>query len=220
VVYTEELLEDARLDPQVLVNQDVEAAFSEVIDANIIGTHPGGVNTQATFSTSFDAALANTSQEVELGTGADALVVAISSAMATIEGNGGNPDGVMYALDVKGHLRDARTGTGVPLYSDGFNLNDQGPYGLRQAFSTNLDGFPAGLMGGVGSPEKTVAIVGDFSFAKAVMRHQLSAGVFREGVVGAHNLLEQNKVAVRWEMRMGFQVYDLNRMFVRITNGS
>jgi HK97 family phage major capsid protein len=220
VVYTEELLEDARIDPQVLVNQDVEGAFSDIIDANMIGTHPGGASTQTNFSTNFDSALANTTQTIELGTGADALALAISGAMGMIEGNGYLPNGIAYALDVKGHLRDARDTQGRPLYTDGFNDAGDGPYGMRQAFSTNLDGFPAGLLGGAGTPGKTVAVIGDWGGARAVIRRDLSTAVFREGTIGTHNLMAQNKVAVRWEMRMGFQVHDLNRRFVRIVNAA
>jgi hypothetical protein len=37
VLYTEEVLEDAQYDPQVLVNADVGAAFTDLIDAHILG---------------------------------------------------------------------------------------------------------------------------------------------------------------------------------------
>jgi hypothetical protein len=34
------------------------------------------------------------------------------------------------------------------------------------------------------------------------------------------NLAETNQIAVQWEMRMGFQIFDLNRAFVRIVNAA
>jgi HK97 family phage major capsid protein len=37
VIYTEELLEDAREDPRVLVNADVEGAIADTIDAHALG---------------------------------------------------------------------------------------------------------------------------------------------------------------------------------------
>lgn len=220
VRYTEELLQDARIDPQVLINPDVEAAFADLIDANMVGTHPGGASTQANFSTNFDAALANTTQSVELGTGQDAFAIALSAAIAIIEANGGMPSGMVAALDTKGHLRDARDTQGRSLYMDGFSGDPGSIYGLSPTFTTNLDGFPAGLMGGVGSPGKTVAIVGDFSHSIPVIRSDISTRVLTEATIGGVNLAETNQTALLWEMRVGYQVFDLNRMFVRIVNAA
>lgn len=220
VRYTEELLADARIDPQILINPDVEAAFSDLVDLHMLGTHPGGASTQANFTTSFDAALLNTTQTVELGTGQDAFAVALSSAIATIEANGGTPNGMAAALDTKGHLRDARDTQGRPLYGDGFTNPSQPIYGLTPAFTTNLDGFPAGLLGGVGSPGKTVAVVGDFTHSIPVIRNDLTTRVLTEATIGGVNLAETNQTAVLWEMRVGYQVFDLNRMFVRIVNAA
>lgn len=228
IVYTEEILEDAIENPEVLVNEDVESAFADLVDKNIVGTHPGAANTQAYVDTSFDGvntganqlALGNTTQTVELGTGQDAFAVALSSAIGTIEGNGGMPNGVLAALDVKGHLRDARDTQGRPLYTDGFQSANPTLYGLDAAFTTSMDGFPAGVQGGAGSKAKIAAIVGDYRFAKAVVRKQLQVRRTTEGQVGSHNAFEENKVIVQWDFRMGFTVYDLNRMFVAIINAA
>lgn len=228
VVYTEEILEDAVENPEALVNDDVESAFANLTDQHIVGTHPGGANTQAYLDTSFDGVntganqlcLGNTTQTVELGTGQDAYAVALSSAIATIEGNGGMPNGILGALDLKGHLRDARDTQGRPLYTEGFQNSSPGVYGLNAAFTTSLDGFPAGVQGGAGSKAKILGIVGDFRFAKAVVRKQLVVRRTTEGQVGTHNAFEENKVIVQWDFRMGFSVYDLNRMFVAIINAA
>jgi HK97 family phage major capsid protein len=228
VVFTEEMLEDAYQNPEAIVNDDVESAFANLTDQHILGTHPGGANTQAFLDTSFDGvntganqlALGNTTQTVELGTGADAFAVALSQAMAIIEGNGGIPNGVLAGLDVKGHLRDARDTQGRPLYTDGFQNANPSIYGLSAAFTTSLDGFPAGTYGGAGAKPKIAAIVGDYRFAKAVVRKQLVVRKTTEGMVGTHNAFEENKVITQWDFRMGFTVYDLNRQFVAITNAS
>jgi HK97 family phage major capsid protein len=226
VVYTEEMLEDAIENPEAIVNDDVESAFADLTDRNLIGTHPGGANTQAFLDTSFDGvntgvnqlALGNTTQTVELGTTQDAFAVALSSAIATIEGNGGIPNGVLAALDVKGNLRDARDTQGRPLYTDGFTGDTPRLYGLNAEFTTSLDGFPAGVQGGAGSKPKIAAIVGDFRFAKAVVRKQLQVRRTTEGSVTGHNAFEQNKMIVQWDFRMGFTIYDRDRMFVAIIN--
>lgn len=229
VRYTEEILADARINPQVLVNPDVEAAFSDLVDYHALGTHVGAANTTATFGTSFDAAIANTTTTVELGTGADALAVAISSAMATLEGNGyGRNLSVLAGYGLKAHLRDARDGQGRPLYTEGFSGTQPQIFGLPTAFSTNANRTDAGtyafstagVIGGAGSPAKTVAIVGDFSHAKAVIRNDLNMRKLDQATYGGVNLAETNQIVLLWEMRVGFQVFDPNRAFVRIINAA
>lgn len=229
VRYTEEILEDARVNPQILINPDVESAFSDLIDYHAIGTHVGAANTTATFTSSFDAALANTTQTQELGTGADALALALSAAMGTLEGQGYADNlSVLAGPALKAHLRDARDTTGRPLYTDGFANSQPTIYGLPTAFSTNVNRTDAGvysfssagLIGGAGSPGKTVAIVGDFSNAKAVIRSDLSTKLLDQATVGGVNLAETNQIALQYELRMGFQVFDLNRSFVRIINAA
>lgn len=220
VVYTDELLEDARIDPTVLINDDVEQAFADLIDYHMLGTHAGGSDTTATFGTSFDAAILQGAMTVELGTGQDAFALAVSEAMEKVEANGYMPGGCIAAFDAKRTLRDARDGDGRPLYREGFSGEVPTIEGLRLAYTTNLDGFPAGLVGGTGSPAKTVAVVGDFSASKAVIRSDLTTKTFTEATIGSHNLARQNKTAVRWEMRMGHQIFDPGRTFCRIINGS
>lgn len=230
VVYTEELLEDAVSDPQLLVNPDVESAFADLIDKHIIGTHPGAANTQAFFDTTFDGvntganqlALANTTQSVELGTGQDAFAVALSSALATLEGNGVPPNAIrgLFAVDARAHLRDARDGQGRPLYSEGFQREGNLPYINQAAFSSNLDGFPAGVQGGAGSPGKIVGIVGNFDYVKVRIRKDVRLRTTTEATVGTHNAWEENKVIAQWENRLGVTIYDRDRMFVKIINAA
>lgn len=227
VIYTDEVLEDARINPEVLINPDVEGAFADLIDANIIGTHPGGASVQAFLGSSFadDAGaaakcLGNTSSSIELGTGQDALATAISAAIEVIEGNGYQAGGMMTAFDMKGHLRGARDVDGRPLYTDGFQREPDSLYGLGLSYTTNLDGFPAGLLGGAASHPKIAAIVGDFSRARVIVRKDMRVSRHTEGTYQGHNLLETNKTLVKWELRMGFFVQDLNRAFVKIVNAT
>jgi HK97 family phage major capsid protein len=107
VMYTQELLEDAQEDPTLLINQDVRAAFADLIDSHALGRTSAGQIVGA-----YNSELAETSQTVELGTSGDALAVAISSAMALIEANGYTPTGAILANDGRAHLRNARMRTG------------------------------------------------------------------------------------------------------------
>jgi HK97 family phage major capsid protein len=206
----------------VLVNDDVQKAFADLIDKHMIGTHPGGADTTATFTTSFDNALANCSQSVELGTSADGYALAISAAMEKVESAGYNPSGMVASFDSKRPLRDARDGFGRSLYRNDFQGDVEQLEGMNLSWSTNLSGAAApGLVGGAGSPAKVVAIVGDFNAgSKPVIRNDMQTDTFREATVGSHNLAEQNKVAVRWEMRMGYQIFDRDRAFCKIINAA
>jgi HK97 family phage major capsid protein len=215
VMYTEELLEDAREDPSVLVGADVEAAFMNLIDAHALGYQAG-----AAIAGSFDSELTNTTQTTELGSTGDAFALAVSAAMEQVEANGGVPNGIVAASDVRAHLRDQRNAGDViaqPVYTDGFNREPDSLYGLPIRYSSNLDAFPA-------AAGKIAAVVGDYSHAVFALRRDITLRTSTEATIDVggtlHNLFQQNKTAVLWEMRVGFAAHDINRMFANITNAS
>lgn len=222
VIYTEELLEDAREDPSVFVSADVETAFTDLIDAHVLG-----MAGSALVTSSFDDSLAATTQKVELGADGDAFAKAISEAIGIIEGNGGVPSGIAAAYDVRAHLRDARSATETtePIYTAGYEANaPETLYGVPIRWTTNLDGFPAGLTGAAGSPAKVAAIVGDFTHAVGVVRRDIGVRFSDQATLNVagvdQNMWQENKLAAQWEMRVGFAIHDRNRMFVAITNGA
>jgi HK97 family phage major capsid protein len=217
VLYTEELLEDAAEDPRVLINADVEAAFADLVDAHAIGKAAG-----TNLTTSFDNSLRQTTSTVELGTGGDAIGKAISDAMSTVESNGGTPSGIILATDGKAQLRNARgpgDNAATPVYTDGFNREPDSLYGLPLSYSTNLSTFATAA-----AATKIVGIVGDFSHSVAVMRSDLTVRASDQATVDVggtlHHLWQQNKVALQWEMRIGYAIHDRNRMFVAIVDAS
>jgi HK97 family phage major capsid protein len=218
VLYTEELLEDAQEDPRVLVNVDVEAAFTQLIDAHALGYENG-----AAIVGQFNSELTGTTATVELGATADAFAVAISSAIGTLEGNGLMADdlAIVAAVDLRQHLRDARMAGDLvarPVYTEGFDREPDSLYGLRIRYSTNLDAFPA-------AAGKVAAVVGGFrDHAIFALRRDLSIRFSDQATVDVggtlHHLWQQNKVAAQWEMRIGFVAHDLNRMFETVTNAA
>jgi HK97 family phage major capsid protein len=232
VRYTEEVLELAREDPRLLVGPDQVAAINDLAEYNGLGTHAGGANTTATFSTTFDAAVLNTTQTVEyVQANQDALATAISSAIATLQGKGYTSNlGILAGYRVQQALRDARQTTGAPLYQDSFgDTTSPGLYGLRWAWSTNVNKTDAGtydpittagVIGGAGSPGKVIAVVGDFSNVKAVINTQMRFKWLDQATVGGVNLAETNQYIAQYETRIGMQVYDLNNGFVKIVNAA
>jgi len=214
VIYTEELIEDAQSDPTVLVNQDVRAAISDLIDAHALGHSPSGAVT-----TQFNNALANTTQTVEFGTTGDAAALAVSSAIQTVRGNGYQANGIIVGPDMERVLRDARDGYGRPLFSDGFVSAPSSIYGLNMSRSTNLT--PVSTTAASGN---VVAIVGDFSQALLAVRDDIRVKFSDQATINVsgtdHRLWQQNKVAALWETRVGFVAHDLNRAFVAIVNAA
>lgn len=220
-VYTEELLEDAKTDPRVLVNADLVPAFADAYDANALGQSNGVAITSV-----FDDTVGATVLTVEYDqTKGDAFALAVSQAMALIEGNGGVPSGIAAGFDVRAALRDAR-GAGdlvtFPVYGTaGFGGadNTESIYGLPLRWTTNLKG----LTGAPGA-SKTVAVVGDWSHAIIGVRKDMDMRVSNQATVTVGgtptNLWEENKIAGLWESRVGFTVHDRDRMFVRIVNAT
>jgi HK97 family phage major capsid protein len=215
VLYTEELLEDAREDPTVLVSADVEAAFADLIDAHSLGFAAG-----AAITGSFDSELTNTTQTGELGTAGDAIAVAVSKAIEDVEANGGMANGIILASDAKAALRDARgpgDNAATPVYTDGFGREPDTMYGVPIRYSSNLDGFPA-------AAGKIVGLVGDFTHSVFALRKDITVRSSNQATVDVsgtpHRTWQENKTAFLWEMRVGFAAHDLNRMFSKITNAS
>jgi hypothetical protein len=222
VLFTEEQIEDVQNgDLNVLVDSGVRNAISDVVDANALGKDSG-----TNIVGSFDSELSATSSTVELGSGQDALRVAISAAMGTLEANGyGNDMGILLPGDARRHLRDARATSGtaaadatnMPLYS-GDGINDPF-YGLPREFSTNLN-----TLGETAGSNKVVAIVCarpnlHVRIRKDVMVKASSQATVHDGTQ-LRNLWQENLTGLLYETRLGFWVHDLNRACVAITNAS
>ena len=153
---------------------------------------------------------------------ADALADAVSSAMALVEGNGYVPNGVILANDGRAVLRNARDADGRPLYGPGgggFTQPTAEMWGLPLRFTTNLQTFSAAAAAG-----RVVGLVGDFSQAVLGIRKDISLSFSDQATIDVggtlHHLWQQNKVASRWEMRVGFVAHDLNRSFAAIINAA
>lgn len=215
VPFTQELLEDATEDPRVLVNEDVRQAIANLIDAHALGYQAG-----AAIVGNFDDESGSTTSTVELlATPGDAFRVAVSAAMAIIEGNGYDPNGVAAAWDVKGHIRDARqtTETTNVVYPGGPDGDDPIGLGLPIRYTTNLDAFPP-------AAGKVAAVVADWRQARLAIRQDIQVDVSDQATIDNGGTLihlwQQNMVALRYEVRVGFVHRDVNRSAVAITNAA
>ncbi len=215
IPFTDEMREDvANGDLDTLVDTGVRSSIADVIDAHIVGKDSG-----TDLATSFDSMLRSTTSTVELGTAGDALRLAISAAMGTLEANGYRQNlGVLLASDVARAVRDARaaveTTTAIYDAADPF-------YGLEAQFSTNLN-----TLSEVAGAGKIVAFVVSRPNLHVRIRKDVevsvsnSANYTTDGGTTWVSAFQQNETLLRYETRLGFMVHDMNRSVVAITNAA
>jgi len=205
VPMTTELLDDAVIDPRVLIDAPVRRAFARLIDQHILG-----YARTTDVSTQFNNALLDTTQAAYMGDEKDALRLAISEGMGFVEENGYTPSGLVLPSDGRQYLRDARKAVEA---TDVLYTGTDWTYGMQTGFSSNLH-----YMGD--EAEGPIGVVGDFSQLVVRMRQDITVAVSDQAVVTINgqpvSLFEQNMVAVRYEMRLAAGAFDLNRLFAKI----
>lgn len=221
VPVTNQLLEDAREDPMLLVSEDINLSVADVIDAHALGMQAGtGITSQ------FANSLTATTQTVEYNAARpDALAFAVSQAMGKVEANGGRPNGGLFAWTFRQSIREARQttsglGAAQPVYGPSPAGGGLDPFqGLRAAFSTNLTDI--GAAAGAG---KVIGVVGDFNNAILLVRNDISVSQTAEATLNNSGTLihlwQQNMQAWRYDVRVGFYANDLNRQFCAIIDAT
>ena len=227
VLFTDEQLEDVQDgDLNVLVDSGVRQALAQSIDAHIVGKE-NGANITSVFDTALRATAA-TPVEVDLSK-PDGLQLAISAAMGTLEDNGyGNPDnmGVLLGHGFQRIIRDAKEddSNGVSqrrLYGAG----EDPLYGLDRAISTNLnraseaaaDGNIVGFV--IHKPNLHVRLRTDVRVKVDQSATVELPAPMQDGRTSV-NLFQDNMTAVRYEMRLGVLVHDIDRAVVPLVNAS
>lgn len=215
IPFTDEMREDvASGDLDVLVDTGVRSAIADVVDANIVGKDSG-----TNITTNFDNALRATTSTVELGTSPDALRLAVSAAMGTLEANGYRQNlGVLLAPDVARHIRDARAAveTTTAIYDTADPL-----YGLERFFSTNLN-----TLSEAAGANKIVAFVVSRPNLHVRIRKDVELSVSNDATYTTDggttwvSAFQANQTLLRYETRLGFLIHDINRAVVAITNAS
>jgi HK97 family phage major capsid protein len=221
VTFTDEMLEDAqRGDLNILVDGGVREAIAKEADANAVGKRDGTNITGA-----FDSELTATSQTVEYdATKQDALSLAVSAAMGSLEANGYNELGVLIHPSFARVVRDARitgvSGGGtaaatVSALSQGLYQPVDPFYGLPVFTSTNLNALSSS-----GGANKVIAVVANRPNIHVRIRHDVRVKPSTEATVGGTSLYQNDLTGLRYVWRGGLWVHDLNRAVVAITDGS
>lgn len=216
-IYAEELaaiipipiavLEDADYDIWGELRPFIAQAFGRVIDAAIIH----GTNAPATWPVDILTAAIAAGNSLTLGDIGDLYddIMAEDGLISLVEQDGYFPNGHVAAMTMRGRLRGARAnaGDGQPLFRNVFN-NATG------AQEYQIDGerviFPRN--GGL-DPTEVLDICGDWSKLVYALRNDITYKVLDQAVIQhptsgdiLYNLAQQDMVALRMYMRLGWQV--------------
>ena len=188
----EAALDDSDYDVWGEVRPRLTEAFGKVIDAAILFTGLAQLGT-------------NASNYVEQASTPDlyADIMAAGGLIAQVEESGFLPTGVMSAVKMRAALRGLLDTSKRPL----FKADMQG------STQYTLDGVPMTFpLNGAFDPTDALMIVGDFSQLTYAIRQDVTFKVFTEGVVQntdgtiAYNLMQNDMVALRAVMRLGWEI--------------
>ena len=197
----EAVLDDADYDIWGEVKPRITEAFGKVIDAAILFGTNKPTNWRAGLVPSAISAGAYKEQASTPDLYGD--IMAENGLIALVEESGYLPSGVMSAISMRAALRGLLDKDNRPL----FKADMQG------STTYTLDGiqmtFPRN---GAFDPTEALMIVGDFSQLTYAIRQDITFKVFTEGVVQntdgtiAYNLMQNDMVALRAVMRLGWEI--------------
>jgi len=208
----EAVLDDADYDIWGEIRPRIEEAFGVVIDAAILH----GTNAPSTWPTDVAAAAATAGNSVDLSTivgGGGDLYDALlgeSGSIAKIEADGFMPNGHVAAMSMRASLRGLRDSQGQPIFLR--SMQDNTRY--------ELDGEPIIFpQNGALDTASVLMFSGAWNQLVYSMRQDMTYKMLTEAVIqdGAgniiYNLAQQDMVALRCVMRLGWQVPNpINRL--------
>lgn len=207
------VLADAEHDVFAEVRPRIEEAMAQKIDRAILTN--GDADAPVSWPDDLLTQIAAASHSVDLSTieaGGDDLYDALlgeSGVMAKVEADGFGVTGNVAVMQMKAKLRGLRDSNGQPIFkrtpTDGQNVQSPTNY--------DLDGNPIFFLdNGAVSASTALLFTGDWRQMVYAMRMDMSFKVFDAGVLNdasgqiTHNLIQQDMVALRAVMRMGWQV--------------
>jgi HK97 family phage major capsid protein len=187
----EAVLADAQFDIFGEIQPHLASAFGKALDAAVIF----GVNKPGVWGDSIVAGATAAGNVVTGGTGVD-FAEDISNAMGLVEAQGYNVNGHLAPVNIKAELRNLRDINNNPIYSEVAAAQGSSVYGSPIVFHDN----------GAFDTSAAKVITGDWSKIAVAVRQDLTFKVLSEATVGDYNLAEQDMVALRCVMRVGFAV--------------
>lgn len=197
----EAVLDDSEYDIWAEVRPRVEEAFGKVIDGAVLF----GVNAPSTWRDDIVTTATNATSVVTLGS-SDSLydkIMGEGGVIAKVEESGFFVTGHMADISMRAKLRGLKDSTGNPIFKS--DMQESTRYSLDGSAMT----FPNN---GSFDKSKALMISGDFSQLVYAIRQDITFKLFTEGVVQntdgtiAYNLMQQDMVALRAVMRLGWEI--------------
>lgn len=197
----EAVLDDSEYDIWAEVRPRVEEAFGKVIDGAVLF----GVNAPDSWRDDIVTTATNATSVVTFGS-SDSLydkIMGEDGVIAKVEASGFFVTGHMADISMRAKLRGLKDSTGNPIFKS--DMQESTRYSLDGSAMT----FPNN---GSFDKSKALMISGDFSQLVYAIRQDITFKLFTEGVVQntdgtiAYNLMQQDMVALRAVMRLGWEI--------------
>ena len=197
----EAVLDDSEYDIWAEVRPRVEEAFGNVIDGAVLF----GVNAPDSWRDDIVTTATNATSVVTFGS-SDSLydkIMGEDGVIAKVEESGFFVTGHMADISMRAKLRGLKDSTGNPIFKS--DMQESTRYSLDGSAMT----FPNN---GSFDKSKALMISGDFSQLVYAIRQDITFKLFTEGVVQntdgsiAYNLMQQDMVALRAVMRLGWEI--------------
>lgn len=204
----ETVLSDVDYDIWGEVRPQIIEAFGVVIDAATVH----GTNAPSTWPTDIVSAASTASNTVAEGTGADLFedILGENGTLATVEADGFDVTGHLGVINMKSKLRGLRDADGMPIFMQSMQAGTQ----------YNLDGSPIAFSKTGALDSTAISLIsGDWTKVVYSIRQDVTWKILDQAVIQdaagsiIYNLAQQDMVALRAVMRMGWQVPNpINRL--------
>ncbi len=197
----EAVLADSEYDIWAEVRPRVEEAFGKVIDGAILFD----VNKPDSWRDGLVTTAENASATVSIGASDELYdkIMGEEGVIAKVEESGFFVTGHMADISMRAKLRGLKDTTGNPIFKSDMQSD------TRYSLDGSTMNFPNN---GAFDKSKALMISGDFSQLVYSMRQDITFKLFTEGVVQntdgsiAYNLMQQDMVALRAVMRLGWEI--------------
>lgn len=197
----EAVLEDSTYDIWGEVRPRIQEAFGKVIDGAAIF----GVNKPSSWRDDIVTTATNATSVVTLNSGDNLYdkIMGEDGSIAMVEKSGYFVTGHMADISMRAKLRGLKDTDGNPIFKSD----------MQGATNYSLDGSPMTFPNnGSFDKSKALMISGDFSQLVYAIRKDITFKLFTEGIVQntdgtiAYNLMQQDMVALRAVMRLGWEI--------------
>lgn len=208
------MYEDLRDNGGVNITNELVPYIVEAIGAKVDGATYHGVSKPNAWPDGLVEQATTKGKVVTLGTGTDLYedILGDAGVVSLLEGDGFYPNGYVGTQSMRGKLRSARGTDKHPIFSAVPGAGSGGS--MQRTPVYELDGAPIYFpRNGAFDPTKALLLAGDWSEVVYAIRQEIRIEMFTTGIIQdpedgeiLYNLLQQDMMAVRVTMRLGWQI--------------